>query len=457
MALNRSKEETTYNSLNIKKNLFYDVEKKMTQSSRIDLAYEIFQLAEILLKDKETVNAHPELPQLKENMMKFLDSAFDLNPTLDTDKKIARVHLLMSHKLKKKVNPEYIPGKSPAPPLVEFLRPEMGETKAEYNWGRIIEALSAVRSGKKMTVNAEDQIEDKKDNIKMLTPEERDQYRVEIIKHVFQKRDAKDSTYHIFDTSQMIAHGKKGYAAFVIDRNGAIYLFNHKKTEDKIAHSSLNAGGNTFGAGEMEIVQGELKVINTYSGHYEPNIYNVFEILTFLVDKGVNIENVRVHVFENLNLSFEGKPINQDIDEALSETTLKYSYSALDIYNHPDEMKEFARSNWTSLQDFLGTPVSLPIDENVISTYELEADGDQETELKVASTQDAEITDNTPVMSDNPLFQKQADPSEAKLMEQSGKRLERLKNIFGLFSPHEPESQRSPQDQQANVTKKHSS
>jgi len=100
--------------------------KGMTLSTKINLAYEIFQLSEVLLKDASfNKMPRPELSNLQETMLKFLKSnlAFE-------DSNVHHIHKLMSYKLKKnKVNPEYIPGKSPSP-LIDFIRPEMAETKA---------------------------------------------------------------------------------------------------------------------------------------------------------------------------------------------------------------------------------------------------------------------------------------------------------------------------------------
>jgi uncharacterized Zn-binding protein involved in type VI secretion len=57
-------------------------------------------------------------------------------------------------------------------------------------------------------------------------------------------------------------------AIYVMDENGNFYA--SEQIGGKIHHSSILAGKPVAGAGEIEVVQGELRYINRGSGHYEP-------------------------------------------------------------------------------------------------------------------------------------------------------------------------------------------
>lgn len=103
---------------------------------------------------------------------------------------------------------------------------------------------------------------------KFLDKEQRAQHRVNIVHGKFKKDNAD------FDTSQMIAHGKTGFAAFTLNANGELSVFNHLGMRDKIAHSSMNSGSPVVAAGELKIQNGKLLAINTHSGHYRPSLFN---------------------------------------------------------------------------------------------------------------------------------------------------------------------------------------
>jgi hypothetical protein len=176
-----------------------------------------------------------------------------------------------------------------------------------------------------LLVNTLDQLVDEDEKTQMLSPEERDTYRKEIINGKFSVRQ-EDNTYIPFDTSIYLSHNKKGYAAFVMNRNGEFSFFNHHKMTDGIAHSSMNAGKGVIYAGEAEIINGELKTLTNYSGHYLSQVENVFKVLQAMKRQGVNISQATCVLFQ---------PIPGLAPQAIPEICVgkfKYAYNALDIF-----------------------------------------------------------------------------------------------------------------------------
>jgi uncharacterized Zn-binding protein involved in type VI secretion len=73
----------------------------------------------------------------------------------------------------------------------------------------------------------------------------------------------------LFDTSEASTlWSGPNRAIYVMDENGNFYA--SEQVGGKIHHSSILAGEPVAGAGEIEVVQGELQYINRGSGHYEP-------------------------------------------------------------------------------------------------------------------------------------------------------------------------------------------
>lgn len=105
--------------------------------------------------------------------------------------------------------------------------------------------------------------------------------------------------HHLFSTKNMIAHGKKGYAAFTLNINGELSVFNHKCTKDGIAHSSMNAGAPVISAGELMIHNGRLISINTFSGHYEPSLYSQLRILDHFSRRGIDLSATTILTQQN--------------------------------------------------------------------------------------------------------------------------------------------------------------
>ncbi|MGX6604934.1 hypothetical protein ACWKSP_22805 [Micromonosporaceae bacterium Da 78-11] len=98
-------------------------------------------------------------------------------------------------------------------------------------------------------------------------------------------RTAKDGA--LFDTGQaMTLHSGGGRAIFVMDGNGNLYAtLEHR--EGHLHHSSLLAGGDVAGAGEIKVVDGHLAAMTDRSGHYLPRPETNDQALAALRSQGL--------------------------------------------------------------------------------------------------------------------------------------------------------------------------
>lgn len=94
------------------------------------------------------------------------------------------------------------------------------------------------------------------------------------------------------------SHDKAGLAAFVLSLDNKLYLFNHFNKTDKIAHSSY-AGKFAQGAGEIQVREGKIHLIHAHSGHFKPNILNMFHVVQYFSSKGVMHDDAKVGFISN--------------------------------------------------------------------------------------------------------------------------------------------------------------
>ncbi|WP_280449415.1 hypothetical protein [Nocardia brasiliensis] len=126
-------------------------------------------------------------------------------------------------------------------------------------------------------------------HVKYLTEEERKAYQLTV-------KDGKiyDATGSLFDTSTaQTAHSGAGRAIFVMDEKGNLYAStNHAIGE--FHHSSFLGGKPVSGAGELQVVNGELKLVTDQSGHYKPSREYTDQVLDRLRNQGVSIDTSQV-------------------------------------------------------------------------------------------------------------------------------------------------------------------
>ena len=264
-------------------------------SESIDLAWSMY-IDSHLIKAKREV------------ALQFLIYAFDLKSMRDLNKQL--LTLMHDREMRKGTNDEYIPGLSP-----KFLKLDPSELSPKKILSHELPdpKLGKLLIDKEMLdVNKDDKRDDVRIHIKSFFSVERAKYRVHIHRGKFHQNGELFSTTGSvthgkgimyqkddhFTKRAYVAHGKTNYAAFTLNANGELSVFNHYGLADQVAHSTMNAGSPVVGAGELIIENGELVAINTYSGHYEPSLFNIYRTLEYFSDKGVNITKTKVYLFE---------------------------------------------------------------------------------------------------------------------------------------------------------------
>ena len=210
-------------------------------------------------------------------------------------------------------NPEYIPNKTPY-----FIA--LDESK------RIISPTTSVNTHSDPTVhrlmgdmelidvNAHDKVRDKKNpRITYLTEQKRAAHRVLISHTNLSGHPTKKAHFYnldgtLYSTTQMQAHGKQRFAAFTLNANGELSIFNHNCGRDGIVHASMNAGAPVVSAGELVIRDGVLLGINTFSGHYRPSLYNQLRVLDHFSQRGVDLSRTKVLTYLNPENELHLKP-----------------------------------------------------------------------------------------------------------------------------------------------------
>ncbi len=200
--------------------------------------------------------------------------------------------------LYKEINPEFVPGLSPLN-IDERLKPHIKKTKAYQQAEHpLIKELMEKRVI--LDVNERSRLKDRGEmrapntqkrypRTTFFNPTERDLFRVYLHGKSF-----KEASGNLVDTSQSVAHGRKGWAAFTVNVHGEVSLFQHRHIE--IMHSSPNAAKPVVFAGEIKIEKGKLIAINDYSGHYRPNPFNLYKTLCYFESQGVDVSKAQVFI-----------------------------------------------------------------------------------------------------------------------------------------------------------------
>ncbi|KAL2481642.1 IQ calmodulin-binding motif family protein [Abeliophyllum distichum] len=121
--------------------------------------------------------------------------------------------------------------------------------------------------------------------IKYLGPQEREQYEYEVVDgKILHKITRK--TLHTNTESPELKW------IFVVSTSKKLYTGEKKK--GFFHHSSFLAGGATLAAGRLMVVDGVLKCISPYSGHYKPTDDSLDSFLSILKENGVNLNEVEI-------------------------------------------------------------------------------------------------------------------------------------------------------------------
>jgi len=108
------------------------------------------------------------------------------------------------------------------------------------------------------------------------------------------------SDHELFDTSSADTFwgGDGGSRAiFVMDRDGNLYASNYQAPGD-FHHSSMLAGGEVCGAGEIRVDNGRIVDMTDKSGHYRPAADLNDNALDELRRQGLNTEGMKQYDFD---------------------------------------------------------------------------------------------------------------------------------------------------------------
>ncbi|MCL9685543.1 hypothetical protein [Legionella maioricensis] len=313
----------------------YFSSKNGTVATRLDQAWADYKNQ--ALSDKDRIEA-----------LDFMIYVFDIKKFSNEKNELNKIltNLMAERESKKQENPNYIP--------------VLSSGKYHFEKARVLKATTSTKispeediqrdfnAGNLLDVNRQDKREDKYHGTTYLTPEERAEYSIEIHNGLLHKEGK------VFDSSRLIAHDKRGFVAFTLNANGELSVFEHlsmtlDKKGRKLAHSSMNAGAPVLSAGEMEIKNGKLISINTYSGHYEPSLYSVARFLEYLSDRGVDISETKVFLQHppGKESGLQSKPVYLKGDKQPW-----HEVSATDIVH---SVKSIMKSNLNSLDDYLNS------------------------------------------------------------------------------------------------------
>lgn len=289
--------------------------KEQPLADRVDLAYAILENCLLLEKFENQHRKNAVIMQsiartiparkvYQERMLKFLQKILGVTDKDSIDK------LMAERAAKRTLNPQYIPGahniENPTnlPGALAQDNPEEAPSKrrARYNWRKVSQTALMVKRMSAVAVNKEDRKKDKKTGIKMHTAAERDIYRVIILNGLVQKENYSSRGYKPFSTLKMSSHGKDRLAAFTINLDGEFSVFEHKSKADRVAHSTMNNSRALLFAGEIKIEGGKITLITDHSGHYQPELENVFHLLKYLYRQGVNLDAIAIDLYAKLEL-----------------------------------------------------------------------------------------------------------------------------------------------------------
>jgi hypothetical protein len=101
----------------------------------------------------------------------------------------------------------------------------------------------------------------------------------------------------LFDTRETETFfSGRDWAIYVVSASGLWYAGSHKVGQ--LQHSSFVGGRPVMAAGEIQVHDGQPLIISAKSGHYKPSMDQFLAGLNSLKRNGVNMEALKVAVFE---------------------------------------------------------------------------------------------------------------------------------------------------------------
>jgi hypothetical protein len=112
--------------------------------------------------------------------------------------------------------------------------------------------------------------------------------------HIMDDDDINAYRLNVYDTSELksASGAGRGYAAFVLDRQGNIFSGQHVNFE--FFHSFFTGGESVMAAGEIQVLNGKITALTPKSGHYHPGEIQLLNLLMRLKAEGVVAEDITV-------------------------------------------------------------------------------------------------------------------------------------------------------------------
>ena len=174
-----------------------------------------------------------------------------------------------------------------APAAVGELRRALSDLEAQIDAARH-EVTLRQDVGESVTGNMlREHIGEETRGITYLTEAERTTYEVTIRNGVLY-----DSTGQRLNTHGGPTSTEPNSAIFVLSADGRLYV-SSVHDPGRFHHSSLVAGAPVRAAGEVVVVNGQIRSVIDKSGHYYPNRYMMRQLGVVLRDNGVNVDTVR--------------------------------------------------------------------------------------------------------------------------------------------------------------------
>lgn len=276
------------------KNEFYDQNTLKTFAENIDKAWLAYSVD--CASPKEKKNAYQfliyalNIPYLIKHQIQF-----DFLNQANTEMEIIAACMEAREKRKRK-NPDWIPGCTP-----DFL--ELNEVTRTLEYYPLTEMKKDQRrhfieENQLLEVNWWDRLKDKTSTVKF-DRYERAPYRVHIYNGRFYQNGKLFTTCGKWlGAAPYKAHSKLKFGAFTLNLDGELSVFNHLWGLDGIKHSSMNSGGLVFCAGEFKIDNGKLIALHTHSGHYRPTLYNLYLLLDYFAERGVDVSATKIYLLD---------------------------------------------------------------------------------------------------------------------------------------------------------------
>ncbi|HEX6682845.1 MAG TPA: hypothetical protein VF062_08620 [Candidatus Limnocylindrales bacterium] len=125
--------------------------------------------------------------------------------------------------------------------------------------------------------------------VRRLSDAELEQYRVVVGPDGLLRRS--DGTVVDTTGASSAHHGGANREIFIMDEHGNMYMSPDQEV-GVFHHSTLSGGRPVTGAGELEVVNGEVRTVTDHSGHYRPTRTNTQNVMDELGRQGVDTDGV---------------------------------------------------------------------------------------------------------------------------------------------------------------------